>query len=551
MSEQENISRLKQQRLDKLSKLENLFDIDPYILNLETSEKNSSKTKWAEIKTKRQSAISAIKDIESKNLAEGERDESAVYWIAGRIHSNRNKGMFLDIHDQTDKIQVVVDKDELENPESYIAEDLKRKQKVHFLGQLDKGDIVAVKGIAFCTPSGQTSLRAKELIILSKALLPPPEIIEDKNRRLGLTDVEVRYRQRYLDLMVNADVRETFTKRSKVLSNIRHYLDNRDFLEFETPILQTEAGGANAKPFITHHNALDMQLYLRIATELHLKRLLVGGFERVYEMGRIFRNEGISTRHNPEFTSVEIYQAFADYQDVLDLTRDIIIDANRKVNNSDKIPYGDDIIDLSPENWACKSMTDIIHEVTGKEVSTKTVDELKAIAKELKVHIDEKKTVTKGEIITEIFEETCEDSLVQPTFVLKHAWEKSPLAGSCPEDDLLENSEYKNSDSTYSANKPKAEYAHRFELYITGKEIANGFAEQNDPRRQLNAFTSQVEKKTQGDDEAHPLDEDFIKALEYAMPPAGGVGIGIDRLVMLLTNSQSIREVILFPTMKS
>lgn len=529
--QQEDISRLKQQRIDKLNSLEKDFQIDPYILNLQNQ--NQSQQQWELFKNNR--LYSSTIQTQYEYLENGQKETSSTVWIAGRVHSLRNNGMFIDVHDDKGNIQVVAAREEL--PDDHTLND------THLLDLLDKGDIIAAEGHPFRTPKGQLSIRATQVWILSKALIPPPEIIENKRRRLGLVDTETKYRSRYLDLMVNKNSKDLFRKRSKIISGIRNYLDQRDFLEFETPILQVEAGGANARPFVTHHNTLDLGLYMRIATELHLKRLLVGGFERVYEIGRIFRNEGISTRHNPEFTSVEIYEAFGDNQTVMDLTKDLIVSVNQLINESNKIEYEGEIIDLSPDNWQVKSMIEIITDCTGHNLQNSTFEETLEVAETLSIDKIESLT-TIGEVITEIFEQKCESSLIQPTFVINHAWEKSPLAGCSPSPDLHPVETYS------STSSPKSQFAHRFELYITGREIANGFAEQNDPRRQKAAFEDQQAQKQAGDEEAHPLDADFIQALEYAMPPAGGVGIGIDRLIMLLTNSSSIRDVILFPTMK-
>ncbi len=521
--------KLREQRLEKLKNLEEIFQIDPYIINFKDSNTNS-KIIWQDFKKNR---LLSQNFHEKFNKLENSECSEELIWVSGRIHSSRNSAMFLDIYDDKGKIQIVTERNEL-SPD-YSKEDL------HFLDLLDKGDIIAVQGFPYRTPRGELSLKSKEIFILSKAIQPPPEIIENKRRRLGLTDLEVRYRQRYLDLMVNHEVKEVFKKRSEIFWNLRNILHEKDFMEFETPVLQTEAGGANARPFITHHNALGMDLYLRIATELHLKRLLVGGFEKIYEIGRIFRNEGISTRHNPEFTSIEIYQAFADYEDVLNLTEELISKLNEKCNACEKITWEKQEINLA-RPWKKITMLDLVEQITGKRFENCNLEQAKLWAKEIGLNTDDVKSI--GEILILCFEERCEKTLIQPTFVLSYPWENSPLAGNSPEEDLLPVSNYSKD------NLPKAQYAHRFELFIGGKEIANGFTEQNDPRRQKAAFERQNKLKEQGDLEAHPIDHDFITALEFAMPPAGGVGIGIDRLLMLLTNSDSIRDVILFPTMK-
>lgn len=526
--EKEESFRLREQRIEKLAKLEEVFSIDPYMLNLQGLGKEISLERWTEFKKKRK--LSSQFKSEFENLENGACSENELIWVAGRIHSMRNDGMFIDMFDAEGKIQAVTEKELLDNSSDY------EKDSVHFLDLLDKGDLIAVKGFAYRTPRGELSVKSKEIWILSKAIQPPPEIIEGKRRRLGLTDTEIRYRQRYLDLMVNPEVKEVFKTRALTMRKMRNFLDDKGFLEFETPVLQVEAGGATARPFVTKHNALDMELYLRIATELHLKRLLVGGFEKIYEIGRIFRNEGISTRHNPEFTSIEIYQAFADYYEMMDLTEELIKHLCSDINSESFS------LDLS-KPWRRAKMSQIVKEVTGKDFSECSLEQAKSFAKELKIE-DPESFSSVGEIMTEVFERKCEETLLEPTFVLGHAWENSPLSGSSPDKDLLNVSEYRENLSN------KLKEAQRFELYIQGKEVANGFTEQNDPRRQKRAFLEQQRKKAEGDPEAHPLDEDFIKALEFAMPPSGGVGIGIDRLIMFLTSSPSIRDVILFPTMK-
>ena len=480
-SEPNESFKLREERIHKYNLLKNSFKIDPYLLNLEDSEAGLSKQLWQEFKTKRILATDIHKNFE--NLAQGDLSEE-ITWVAGRIHNNRNSGMFLDLYDETGKIQIVNERTELEGGYHNAEEDK------HLLDLLDKGDIIAVYGKPYRTPRGELSIKTIDLWILSKAILPPPEIIENKRRRLGLTDVEVRYRERYLDLMVNPQVKETFKRRAEIVLGIRQFLNEKGFLEFETPILQTSAGGAAARPFVTHHNTLNMNLYLRIATELHLKRLLVGGFEKVYEIGRIFRNEGISTKHNPEFTSVELYQAYADGQDMMQLTEDLIC----RLAQSEEIEHLGEKINLQ-KPWRRVQMSDLVQEVTGKD------------------------------------------------FVLGYPWEDSPLAF------VSANSTCSMKDQE-TQNTREAKYAERFELFIYGRELANGFTELNNPFRQKEAFLAQQKLKDKGNEEAHPLDEDYIKALEFGMPPSGGLGIGIDRLIMLLTNSASIRDVILFPTMK-
>ncbi len=529
--------KLREERLHKKEFLIQNFQINPYLLHLEADfESNNLKSQsekyWTEFKEKR--LLSQEFKERFENLAAGEKIEDLI-WVAGRIHSDRNNGMFLDIYDENGKIQIVTEKSELENPGSYEQLDK------HFLELIDKGDIVAVQGNPYRTQRGELSLKSKNIWLLSKAIQPPPEIIENKRRRLGLTDVETKYRQRYLDLMVNPHSREVFKKRAKIIAEIRHYLNEKNFLEFETPVLQTEAGGAAAKPFTTHHNALNLGLYLRIATELHLKRLLVGGFERVYEIGRIFRNEGISTRHNPEFTSIEIYQAFADYTDMMSLTENLIVDLAEKVLEHSVINYQNHQIDLKPAGgWRRVKMTDLVHEMTGKLIDPEktTLNEAINFAKEAKVEI--KAGMTVGEILIEFFEQKCESKLIQPTFVTHYPRDNSPLA-FCSAHSV-------EAGQVNINNNPQT--LERFELFAVGRELANGFTELNDAQIQKQVFEMQQKQKLAGNDEAHPLDQDFVEALEYGMPPAGGVGIGIDRLIMLLVNADSIRDVILFPTMK-
>ncbi len=532
--------KLREERLHKKEFLLENFQINPYLLHLEegfkATEENNSRSQsehlWTEFKANR--LLSQEFKEKFENLPAGEKNENLI-WVAGRIHSDRNNGMFLDIYDENGKIQIVTEKSELENPASY------QQSEKHLLELIDKGDIIAVQGNPYRTPRGELSLKSKTIWLLSKAIQPPPEIIENKRRRLGLTDVETKYRQRYLDLMVNPDSREVFKKRAKIIAEIRHYLNEKNFLEFETPVLQTEAGGAAAKPFTTHHNALNLGLYLRIATELHLKRLLVGGFERVYEIGRIFRNEGISTRHNPEFTSIEIYQAFADYTDMMSLTENLIIDLAEKVLENTVIHYKNHEINLKPAGgWRKVKMTDLVHEMTGKLIDPEktTLSETVNFAKEAKVEIKAEMTV--GEILIEFFEQKCEAKLIQPTFVTHYPRDNSPLA-FCSAHSVKANENKIN-------NNPQT--LERFELFVCGRELANGFTELNDGQIQKQVFEMQQKQRQAGNEEAHPLDQDFVEALEYGMPPAGGVGIGIDRLIMLLVNAESIRDVILFPTMK-
>ena len=386
--------------------------------------------------------------------------------------------------------------------------------------KLDIGDIVGIRGIVFKTHRGEVTVRVEDFDLLSKSLRPLPEKFH------GLQDVDIRYRQRYLDLIMNPEVRETFRKRTKIIQSIRSYLDARDYLEVETPVLSTIAGGAAARPFVTHHNALDIDLYLRIATELNLKRLVIGGFDRVYEMGRVFRNEGMDVRHNPEFTTIEFYQAYADYTDMMDITEGIVVNAAKSVLGTPVINYQGVEIDLSKVKRI--SMNDAVKEATGKDfLSCETVEDARKMADEIGVPYEQRHGI--GGILNQAFEEKVEETLMQPTFITGHPTEISPLAKRNPEDPRITD---------------------RFEFFIYGRELANGFTELNDPIDQEGRFLDQLKQREAGDDEAHVMDRDYITAMEYGLPPTGGVGIGIDRLVMLLTDAPSIRDVLLFPTMK-
>ena len=387
---------------------------------------------------------------------------------------------------------------------------------------LDIGDIIGVSGTVFRTHMGELSVKAVDVEILSKSLRPLPE------KWHGLKDVDTRYRQRYVDLIVNPKVRRTFVLRSKIIKSLREILDDNGYLEVETPIMNTIPGGAAARPFITYHNALDMQLYLRIATELHLKRLVVGGFDRVYELGRVFRNEGIDIKHNPEFTSVEIYQAYGDYTDMMDLTEKIISEIAQKVLGTMKITYEGQEIDLTPP-WPRLSMIEAVAKYTGQNFEGVTdVETARKMADA--IHVEYEPTFGVGKIINACFDEYVEDKLIQPVFITGHPKEISPLAKSNPDN---------------------PEITDRFEGYIYGREMCNGFTELNDPIDQRERFLKQVEERNAGDEEANMMDEDFLNALEHGLPPTGGLGIGVDRLVMLLTDSSSIRDVLLFPTMKN
>lgn len=431
--------------------------------------------------------------------------------IAGRIMTRRGHGKasFAHIQDSRGRIQV------------YIRQDHVGERNYRLFQELDIGDIVGITGEVFKTRTQEITININSFTLLSKSLRPLPE------KWHGLKDIELRYRQRYLDLIVNPEVRNVFVIRSRVIQFIREFLTQADFLEVETPVMHNVAGGATARPFITHHNALDIDLYLRIATELHLKRLVVGGIERVFELGRIFRNEGISANHNPEFTSVEIYQAYADYEDMMDLTERLISAAAQNVLGRLKISYQGRELDLTPP-WPRKDLVDVIREFTGVDFSVVPDDKrAREIAKEHGLEI--KGSEKKGEIIQEFFEKFCEDRLWGPIFVKDYPVDVSPLARRC---------------------RHNPEFTYRFETFIAGKEIANAFTELIDPLDQRERFEEQLKKRAGGDEEAHMMDEDFLTALEYGMPPTGGLGIGIDRLIMILTDSPSIRDVILFPTMR-
>lgn len=446
-------------------------------------------------------------DFSKEELAE--KNEEAV--IAGRIMTKRGKGKvgFAHIQDRSGQIQIYVRKDDV-GEEAYDVFD-----------KADIGDIVGVKGTIFKTNVGELTVSAKEFQLLTKALRPIPD------EYYGLKDIELRYRKRYLDLITNMDSRRTFILRSKIIQSMREYLNSKGFLEVETPMLHTIPGGAAARPFETHHNALDMQLYMRIAIELHLKRLIVGGLEKVYEIGRVFRNEGISTRHNPEFTMMELYEAYADFHDIMELTENMIAHIAEEVLGTTTITYGEHEIELKPP-WKRVHMVDAIKEYTGVDFWKETSDEeARALAKEHGIKIED--NMKYGHIVNEFFEQKVEDQLIQPTFVYGHPVEISPLAKKNTEDER---------------------FTDRFELFIVGREHANAFSELNDPIDQRERFKAQMEERKQGNDEAHRMDEDFLEALEYGMAPTGGLGIGIDRLAMLLTNAPSIRDVILFPQMR-
>ncbi len=440
-----------------------------------------------------------------------EQMENQDVSIAGRIMSKRDMGKasFCHIQDQQGRIQLYVKIDEL-GQEAYET-----------FKKLDIGDIVGIHGFVFRTRRGEISVHVKEYVLLSKSLLPLPEKFH------GLTNVDTRYRQRYVDLIVNPEVRETFIKRSKAITAIRGYFDDLGYLEVDTPVLNTVQGGATARPFVTHHNALDMDLYLRIATELYLKRCIIGGFDRVYEIGRLFRNEGMDTTHNPEFTTIEFYEAYTDVNGMMERTEGLMKHVCQKVNGSYELPFGDVVIDMGAP-FRRATMVELIRENAGVDFDQITdLEGAIAVAKEHNIKVEKKHKW--GDIVALFFEEFCEDKLIQPTFVLEHPVDISPLAKRDP---------------------AKPGMTQRFELFINGKEYANAFSELNDPIDQRGRFESQMKLRALGDLEASEMDEDYLTAMEYGMPPTGGCGIGIDRFVMLLTGNTSIRDVLLFPTMK-
>jgi lysyl-tRNA synthetase, class II len=432
-----------------------------------------------------------------------------VVRICGRVMNERNTWMFVDVYDESGKIQLFCHKETL--PEA----ELKR------LRLLDKGDYIGATGTVRRTKAGELSIRVTSYEVLAKSLQPLPDSWE------GFTDVEARYRHRYVDMIMNPDVRDKFRKRSIAVRAMRRFLDDRNFLEIETPVLQVEAGGADARPFVTHHNTLDIDLYLRIATELHLKRLIIGGFERVYEIGRIFRNEGISTRHNPEFTMMEMYCAYGDYNELMDFVEEMVCYVAMETTGTTKLMYQGVELDFA-RPWRRLSMHDAIKDVTGIDVDDlKNIDDARAAASKLGVHL--KGEDSRGAIINTIFEEKVEHTLIQPTFLIDYPVEISPLT---------------------KPHRTRPGEVERFELFVYGRELANGYSELTDPLDQRARLEDQARKKEAGNEEAQPLDLDFILAMEYGMPPTMGVGIGIDRLCMYLTDSASIRDVVAFPTMK-
>lgn len=494
--------------------------------NLENQNTEPTAEELSEVLRVRREKFAALKEA-GRNPFEQTRYDRTIYAqqiaerfdelenqpvsIAGRIMSKRamGKASFFDVADSSGRIQV------------YIKRDIVGEEIYDQFKKWDIGDIVGVKGEVFRTKHGEISIRATEAILLSKSLLPLPEKFH------GLTNTDLRYRQRYVDLIMNPEVRDVFVKRSMIIKELRNFLDAKGYLEVETPVLHNIAGGAAARPFITHHNSLNIDMYLRIALELHLKRLIVGGFDKVYEIGRVFRNEGMDTKHNPEFTMLEFYQAYSNYEDIMNLTEELLRYVTEKVLGTTKVVYGGEEIDLG-KPFARITMVDAVKKYAGVDFNEiHTLEEARAVAKEHNIQYEERHL--KGDILNLFFDEFVEDKLIQPTFLMGHPVEISPL-------------------SKRMADNPG--YTERFELFITGREFANAFSELNDPIDQKERFEHQLELKAQGDEEATDVDNDFITALEYGLPPTGGFGMGVDRLVMFLTNQPSIRDVLLFPTMK-
>ena len=481
-----HLMKIRREKLEELqAKGENPFDVTKY------DRTHNSKQ-----------VIDNYDELEGKDVS-----------VAGRIMAKRimGKASFCHIQDMQGKLQ------------SYVSLNDLGEEKYKEFKTYDIGDIVGIKGFVFKTKTGEITVHAKEIKLLSKSLRPLPEKFH------GLKDTDLRYRQRYTDLIVNPEVKNTFLLRSKIIKTIRKILEEKGYLEVETPILNTISGGATARPFITHHNTLDINMYLRIALELNLKRLIVGGFDKVFEMGRVFRNEGMDIRHNPEFTMLELYAAYEDYHDMMDLTEEIFSRTAKEVLGTTKIEYQDQEIDLTPK-WKRISMIESIKDVTGIDFnSIETDEEAVRLAKEKKIEIPDKTKETRGDIISLFFDEYVEKTLIQPTFIYDYPVEISPLAKKSVKDNRL---------------------TERFEVFIGGREYGNAFSELNDPIDQYERFKKQVEAREAGDEEAGMMDEDYVQALEIGLPPTGGLGIGIDRLIMLLTDSASIRDVLLFPTMK-
>lgn len=506
---EEDINALMKVRMDKLKELcdegKDPFEITKFERSHTSSQIKDNYTEEKRELTKRGSDEVEIIDAHISAL------DGQTVTVAGRIMSKRGMGKvgFAHISDIDGQIQI------------FVKKDILGEEEYNNFKKLDIGDIIGAEGEVFTTQTGEISIRASKITLLTKSLRPLPEKFH------GLTNPDLKYRQRYVDLIMNHNVKNTFVARSKIVRCIRQFMDSRGFLEVETPVLNTIPGGAAARPFVTHHNALDIDMYMRIATELHLKRLIVGGMEKVYEIGRIFRNEGMDIRHNPEFTTIEIYEAYADYHDVMNLTEDLIRYCAREVCGTEKITYQGVEIDLS--HFERLTMIDAVKKYANVDFNEiKTKEEAQKVAKEHGLELEPAKD-SRGDIINLFFEEYVEDKLVQPTFIMDYPVEVSPLA----------------------KRKPEApELTERFEVFITCREMGNAFSELNDPIDQRSRFEHQAELRAAGDDEANLIDEDFLNALEYGMPPTGGLGIGVDRLVMLLTDSYSIRDVLLFPTMK-
>ncbi len=487
--EEPSLSELLQIRRDKLTELQESGN-DPFLITKFDVTHHSEQIK------------ADFDALEEQNVS-----------VAGRLMSKRGMGkaVFADLQDGMGRIQLFIKIDEV-GEETLAA-----------FKKYDIGDIVGVNGVVFRTKMGEISIRAKSITLLSKSLRPLPEKFH------GLTDRETRYRQRYVDLMVNPDVKRNFVVRSKFIQYMRRYLDNMDYIEVETPVLNTIAGGASARPFITHHNTLDIDMYMRIATELPLKRLIVGGMERVYEIGRIFRNEGMDPKHNPEFTTVELYQSYADFHDMMDIAEGIISGAAKEILGTYEVEWQGETIDLTP-GWRRLTMVDAVKEYLGIDFDAITDDaEAVAAAKAKGVELAEAAEKTWGNALYACFDQRVEEKLIQPTFITMYPVEVSPLTKRSPADPRL---------------------TVRFELFVCHSELANAYSELNDPIDQRERFQKQVEQRERGDEETEMMDEDFLTALEYGMPPTGGMGMGIDRCVMMLTNNDTIREVILFPTMK-
>ena len=485
----ENLSQLLQIRRDKLKELQESGN-DPFQITRYVSDSDSAQIK------------ENFDAMEEKPVS-----------LAGRLMSKRGMGKvsFCDLQDKSGRIQLYARKDEM------------GEEEYNRFKKLDIGDIVGVKGVVFRTQRGEMSVRCEQVTLLSKSLLPLPEKFH------GLTNTELRYRQRYVDLIVNPDVKRNFVVRSQFIKHVRDFMDGRGFMEVETPVLNTISGGATARPFITHHNTLDIDMFMRIATELPLKRLIVGGMDRVYEIGRIFRNEGMDPKHNPEFTTIELYQAYADFNDMMDLFEDLLSSAAQKLLGAYQVQWQGEDIDLTP-GWPRMPMHEAVKQYCGIDfMAISSDEEAVAAAKAIGVELPETADKTWGNALYECFDQKVEEKLIQPTFITMHPVDVSPLAKRSPKDPRL---------------------TERFELFICHSEMGNAFSELNDPIDQRQRFQKQVELRDKGDDEAGMMDEDFITALEYGLPPTGGLGIGIDRCVMMLTNSDSIREVILFPTMK-